>query len=309
MDFDTWVVEDDGERRNYPTLPGYELRRLIGAGGFTEVYVARQRSVDRDVAICTPRPQYSTTSFAAEALRREARCLALLQHPHVVSVIDLLTVGDRPYLVLEYASEGSVSDKLQNGPQRPELAASLIEHLARIMHWIHSRGIIHTNLKPSQILFTSPADDRLGDRRRRACHESEFGIPMVSGFGLAIDAELRSKIEEGEIAGTMSYMAPEHLANGRRELGPPADVYSLGAIMYLMLTGVRPLSVLKGESVRTLAARILEQAPASVRSLTPDVDARLDDICLKCLAKRPEDRYATAGELAEDLGDYLGRLR
>ena len=215
----------------------------------------------------------------------EARAVARLEHPNIIAIH---TIGDelgRPYLSLEFAEGGSLAQRLAGGPMSAIEAATLVETLALAIETAHRAGIIHRDLKPSNVLLTVE------------------GVAKISDFGLAklLDAETGRTLS-GQPLGTPSFMSPEQAEGHSSKVGPRADVYSLGAILYQCLTGRPPF--VGGSALETIDM-VRSTEVVSPRSLRPDVARDLETICLKCLEKEPGKRYSTALELAEDLGRFL----
>jgi eukaryotic-like serine/threonine-protein kinase len=211
--------------------------------------------------------------------------VAALSHPNVVQIFDTGEHAGNPYLVLEFVAGGTLASRLQRGELEPTEAARLVASLAQAVHAAHTRGIIHRDLKPANILFTAD------------------GVPKVSDFGLvkrldADDAQTRS----GEFMGTPAYMPPEQAAGHAKAVGPEADVYALGAILYECLTGRPPF---RGATVLDTLRQVLNDEPAPPRRLRPEVPADLEAVCLKCLEKSPSHRYRTGEALADDLHNFL----
>ena len=212
----------------------------------------------------------------------EAEAIARLQHPHIVQVHDVGVRDGLPYLAMEYLGGGSLAHRLAGGPMAAEEAAGLVQTLARAVQHAHDSGVIHRDLKPANILFTAN------------------GIPKVADFGLAKRVDAASaRTGTGVLLGTPDYMAPEQ-ARGE-PAGPTADIHALGAILYECLTGCPPF---RGASTIETLDRIRQADPAPPRRLRPAVDRDLQTITLKALEKDPGRRYASALELAEDLGRY-----
>jgi serine/threonine protein kinase len=227
-----------------------------------------------------------------------------LQHPNIVQIYDVGEVAGRPYLVLEYMADGSLAQHLHGRPQPIHPAALLVETLARAIHAAHANGVIHRDLKPANILLASEGG------RGRTDGQSvlpEF-VPKITDFGLAKfagdDGEPapNGPTVTGELVGTPNYMAPEQAMVPRPPVGPAADVYALGAILYELLTGRPPFT---GETALAVVLQVLHHDPVSVAHLQPNVPRDLETICLKCLRKEPGKRYATALELADDLRRFL----
>jgi serine/threonine protein kinase len=275
-----------------PVLPGYELLGELGRGGMGVVYKARHVGLDRFVALKVLRMGgASATSF--ERLRGEARAVARLQHPHIVQVHDVGEYHGLPYLVLEFCAGGSLRDRLQAGPLPPARAAEVVEALARAVHAAHQKQVLHRDLKPGNVLLT---DD---------------GTPKVTDFGLAKRLDLAAgPTLSGTVLGTPAYMPPEQARGQTDRVGPAADVYALGAILYECLSGRPPF---QADTTADTLLQVLSQDPPSLRQLRPEVPEALQAVCLKCLQKEPSQRYATAEDLARELRSFVrdgtGRAR
>jgi tetratricopeptide (TPR) repeat protein/tRNA A-37 threonylcarbamoyl transferase component Bud32 len=273
-----------GRRLDVPQVPGYEVLGKLGEGGMGVVYKARQVSLNRVVALKMILADAGPRHL--ERFRSEAEAVARLHHPHIVQIYDVGEAEGRPFFSLELVAGGSLAARLAGAPQPPREAAQLLETLARAVHAAHERGIVHRDLKPANILLTRD------------------GQPKVTDFGLAkrLDVE-RGQTQQGEILGTPPYMAPEQVMGKVREVGPPVDVYALGAVLYEMLTGRPPF---RGETPVDTVLLVLSEEPIPPRRLQPKVPPDLETICLKCLQKRPRKRYASALDLADDLRRFLG---
>jgi eukaryotic-like serine/threonine-protein kinase len=262
-------------------VPGYEILGELGRGGMGVVYKARQLGLNRLVAIkMILSGDYAAAGDLAR-FRLEAEAVAKLQHPNIVQVYAIDEVDGKPYFCLEFVNGGPLQKKLAGNPQPPRQAAHLVEKLAEAMEYAHCRHIIHRDLKPANVLLT------------------ETGVPKVADFGLAkrLD-EQDSQTQSGSILGTPSYMAPEQAHGRTRDVGPGADIYSLGAILYEALVGRPPF---KGETVLDTLELVRSQEPVSPSRLQPKIPRDLETICLKCLQKDPKNRYLSSGALAEDL--------
>jgi WD40 repeat protein/tRNA A-37 threonylcarbamoyl transferase component Bud32 len=264
-----------------PVVAGYEVLGELGRGGMGVVYKARQIGLNRLVAL----KMILTGSHAhAEDLARfrtEAEAVAGLRHPHIVQIYDVGEQGGLPYFSLEFVEGGSLEARLDGTPWLGPQAARLIEPLARAMHVAHQKGVIHRDLKPANVLLT--ADD----------------TPKVTDFGLAKRLDQDSgQTRTGTIMGTPSYMAPEQASGAKAGIGPAADVYALGAVLYELLTGRPPF---KAASPLDTILQVINGEPVPPSQLNPRAPRDLETICLKCLQKEPAKRYASAEALADDL--------
>jgi serine/threonine protein kinase len=297
------TTSDDDDPRH---LPGYDILDVVEHDGLAVVYRARQRSLNRVVAIRTIRWEAGFED-SARCLLREAAFLARLQHPHVVSILDIFEHAGRNYLVMEYIEGGTLAARIADQQQESGPAATLVERLARTLACIHQRGIVHCNLKPRNVyLAAAPATGTAG-RAEPLTGEDVYGIPLVSGFELALDRERLTELKEGEVRGTPAYMAPEQARGRHQDVGPATDVYGLGAILYEMLTARRPFQF-QGASLLDLLTQIIEKEPEPVRNLNPGVDRKLEAICERCLQKDPAKRYISGLELASELRSFVDGL-
>jgi serine/threonine protein kinase len=274
-------------------LGNYLIIRLIGSGGMGAVYLARDEALARNVAIKLIRRGFLSSGFSLESLIvREAKAAAQLRHPNIVTIHNVGETDGRVFIVLEYINGRSLDHELrESGPLGTDEAAQLAANLASAMHHAHKSGIVHRDLKPSNILI---------DQDR---------TPKITDFGLAklmldrdIPDEDASLTEAGQIVGTPAYMSPEQATGDTTRIGPAADIFSLGAILYEMLAGQAPF---RGASVAQTLANLIERTPTPLRDIRPGVPRQLEAICLKCLEKQPEHRYASAAALAEDLDRFL----
>ncbi len=264
--------------------PGYEILDELGRGGMGVVYKARQVALNR---VCALKMILSGGHAGADDLARfetEAQAIARLQHPGIVQVFEVGTHQGRPFMALELCAGGSLDRKLSGTPLPPREAAALVRKLAEAMEAAHEAHVIHRDLKPANVLLTAD------------------GTSKITDFGLAKKLDDSSgQTQTGAIMGTPSYMAPEQ-AEGKKDVGPLADVYALGAILYDCLTGRPPFRA--ATSFDTLM-QVVSEEPVPPRTLNPSVPADLETVCLKCLNKNPRKRYASAKELADDLGRWL----
>ncbi|HKI30895.1 MAG TPA: serine/threonine-protein kinase [Gemmataceae bacterium] len=272
-----------------PAVPGYESLDVLGQGGMGVVYKARDRRLPRLVALKMIRAGRYAGAEELDRFRREANAVARLQHPNIIQIYEVGEHDGLPYCALEFAGGGSLAHKSAGAPQPCRAAAELVAVLARAVHAAHGKGVIHRDLKPSNVLLTEDGTPKLAD----------FGLAKLLGDAGGTCAGQLTQTGAG--LGTPSYMAPEQ-ANGAKDVGPPADVYALGAILYELLTGRPPFL---GATRRDTLKLVLTREPAPPRKTRPDVPRDLDTICLKCLEKDPARRYATADDLAEELRRFL----
>src|SRR6516164_8724501 len=265
-----------------PAVSGYEVLGFLGEGGMGVVYRARHVGLDRLVALKLLR---GCSSKRLARFRAEALADARLQHAHVVQIFEIGEHQGQPYLALELLEGGSLEAKLAGQPQTPRHAATLVGVLARAIQYAHTRGIVHRDMKPSNVLLTAEGTVKIAD----------FGLAK---FVQATDGHT----QEGDLVGTPHYMAPEQTSGALEAVGPTADVYSLGVILYEMLTGRAPLQA--PTPVETLLL-IRNQEPLPPSRLLPRLPRALETICLKCLQKDPRRRYASAQDLADDLERFL----
>jgi WD40 repeat protein/tRNA A-37 threonylcarbamoyl transferase component Bud32 len=268
-----------------PAVPGYEVLGELGRGGMGVVYKARHARLHRVVALKMVLGGAGAGAAELARFHREGEAAARFQHPNIVQIHEVGEHDGRPFFALEYVPGGSLKERLAGTPLPGLEAARLVELLARAMHYAHERGIVHRDLKPANVLL------------------AEDGTPKITDFGLAKALEEDSgQTHSGAVLGTPSYMAPEQAQGLAREVGPPADVYALGAVLYECLTGRPPF---KGATLLDTLEQVRGREPVAVRQLQPRVPRDLETICLKCLQKDPKRRYESARALADDLGRFL----
>ncbi len=263
---------------------GYAIEKELGRGGMGVVYLARSLALQRPCALKMILSGAHTGSAEVERFRTEAQAIARLQHPGIVQVFEIGEHDGRPFMALEFCPGGSLDGQLAKNPLAPRAAAKLVQALAEALHAAHTAKVLHRDLKPANVLLT------------------EKGEPKVTDFGLAKKLDEQGATRTGSVMGTPSYMPPEQ-AEGKKDVGPAADVYSLGAILYECLVGRPPF---KAATALDTILQLLAEEPVPVRQLNAQAPADLETICLKCLHKEPRKRYATAQELADDLGRFLG---
>ncbi len=274
-----------GDQTVSPEVNGYEIQGIIGRGAMGVVYKGRQLSVRRTVALKILSIARLGNPTSVARFRREADMAARLSHPHIVQIYDAGSLDGVPYIVQELIEGTTLARMLDGKPLGAKQVAQLVRTLAKAIEYAHQQGVVHRDLKPSNVLIDGAGTAKIAD----------FGLAKLLAGG-----ELVTMM--GEVAGTPSYMAPEQAA-GKIEIGPEADVYALGVILYESLTGRVPI---EGQTDIDTLQRVLVDDPPLPRLLRPSVPQDLQTICLKCLEKNPRDRYRTSQELADDLGRYLG---
>ena len=295
---------DDSNTDRRPTLEGYELLEELGRGAAGVVYRARHRKLNRLVAIKMIQSGLHFSSSAQQRFRQEAQAIARLLHPNIVQVYDFGEHAGCPYFSLELVEGDNLARWLGGVPRSAVESARIIETLARAIDYAHSRGVVHRDLKPSNVL--------LGANASRSEHRSSDGSEMnrcaefdlkITDFGLAkflpgTGAGDDRMTQSGTIVGTPAYVAPEQARGDTSEVGPAADIYSLGVILYELLTGKPPF---QGATPMETLLQTVHREPVSPARLVPHIPRDLETICLKCLEKDWKRRYSTAGELAADL--------
>jgi WD40 repeat protein/tRNA A-37 threonylcarbamoyl transferase component Bud32 len=267
------------------TVAGYEILGELGRGGMGVVYKARQSKLHRLVALKMILAGAHAGKRQFERFRIEAEAVARLQHPNIVQIYEIGEQDGLPFFSLEFVDGGTLSKKLAGTPLPARQAAELTATLARAVDAAHRRNILHRDLKPANILLTND------------------GVPKITDFGLAKKLDdTEGQTHSGAIMGTPSYMSPEQARGEARYVGPAADIYALGAILYEMLIGRPPF---KAASMVDTLVQVRTQEPVAPRQLLSNLPRDLETICLKCLEKDPARRYATAGELSDDLGRFL----
>jgi WD40 repeat protein/tRNA A-37 threonylcarbamoyl transferase component Bud32 len=265
--------------------PGFVIVAELGKGGMGVVYKAEQIDLKRVVALKMIRAADDATAQERDRFRAEAESLARLRHPNIVSIYEVGEHQGRPFFSLEYLEGGSLNHKLAGNPQPPNEAAALVEKLAAAVEAAHRANIVHRDLKPANILLTAA------------------GEPKITDFGLAKQLDVdRGQTRSGAIMGTPSYMAPEQAKGLGKEVGPGADIYALGVILYEMLTGRPPF---KGATPVDTLLQVAQDEPVPPSQLLKKIPVDLETICLKCLRKEPAQRYGSAGELARELRSFL----
>jgi serine/threonine protein kinase len=293
------------------SIPGYRIEGLLSRGGMGVVYRARQLQPDRPVAIKMILAGRHASPEQRERFKREAEAVARLNHPNVVQIYEVGEHEGQPFFSMEYVAGGSLAQRLDQAPMSARQAAEWTAVLADAIADAHAQGVVHRDLKPANVLLQERTTGDTGDTGERQKKEVLSSSPVspvvqlkITDFGLAKRLDLNAgHTPTVAFLGTPSYMAPEQAEGRTRDVGPPADVYALGAILYEMLTGRPPF---RGETEVETLSQVRSQEPVPPSRLQPKVPRDLETICLKCLRKEPGRRYAGAADLAADLRRFLG---
>jgi serine/threonine protein kinase len=283
-----------------PLVAGYTILGELGRGASGVVYKARHEKLKRVVALKLVMTDPDASSQYLSRFQAEAESVARLHHSNVVQIFEVGEQEGRPYLALEFVTGGTLKKRLKGEPQPLRPAVQLVEMLARAVHAAHLRGIVHRDLKPANILL-EPAilDDDHDDKGDHLEAAHYYGVPKVSDFGLCKRTDDDGDpVRYGDVVGTPLYMAPEQAKGETEDVGPAADIYSLGAILYEMITGRPPFL---SRSVHEVLSKLATEAPVPAGRLRRRLPRSLEAICQRCLEKDPRKRYRTALGLAEDL--------
>jgi len=269
----------------FPNVPGYDILGELGRGGMGVVYRAKQRGLGRMVALKMILGGANVNPEDIARFELEARAVGSMTHPNIVQVYEVSEFQGAPFFSLEFVDGGPLDSKLKSEPQPAEWCAQMMLQLSRGMAYAHSMQIIHRDLKPANVLITKD------------------GIGKIADFGLAkkMDAD-DGKTRAGSIMGTPSYMPPEQASGETADIGPLADIYSLGAMFYEFLTGKPPF---RGTTLLQTLEDVRNKEPVAPNILVPSVPLDLQTICLKCLEKDKAKRYPTADELADDIERFI----
>jgi predicted Ser/Thr protein kinase len=274
----------DEQKQPVKLFGDYEIEGELGRGGMGVVYLARQVELNRHVALKTLTGRYGPDEL--QRFLEEAETAAALNHPNIAHIYEVGEHEGAPFFSMEYVNSGSLADRLRKELPSPQEAAQLLMSVARALHFAHQNGVVHRDMKPANVLLDPDS------------------LPKITDFGIAKRLKDDSKLTRtGAVIGTPSYMAPEQAKGDSRNAGPAADIYSLGAILYEMLTGRPPF--LPEDSATPVTVRVLTEDPVSPAWHRPGIPRDLETICMKCLEKEPRERYGSAAALAEDLRRFL----
>lgn len=261
----------------------YRIIDEVGRGAMGVVYKAIQETLDRPVALKMIAAGEAARGKEIKRFLREAAAVARLRHPNIVTIYELDVHEGIYYFTMDYVEGRSLRELVGEGGTEPREAARIAEKVARALEHAHRRGIVHRDLKPANVIV------------------EPSGEPVITDFGLAFDVR-RAEDPDGEAAGTPLYMAPEQVLGLPAAAGPACDIYSLGAVLYELLTGRAPF---EAGTVREILEAVARAEPRSPRRLRSGLDPALCAIVMKCLAKAPEERYSSAEELADALAQWL----
>ena len=274
----------------------YDIRSVIGVGGYGVVYLAYDPQLKRDVAIKVPRIGRMNDAASRQRLLNEVKAMAKLEHPNIVPVFDAGIQGDEVFLVLAYCPGPALDEWLKalDRPVAPRVAANIIKTLGNAIEYSHRQGILHRDIKPGNILlFDAPTSEIAGFPY----------IPKIADFGLAKLLDDNDQITVSmHVQGTPQYMPPEQLIQGKKNCAAALDIYSLGVLLYRLVVGRTPFQF---ESIEEAVRKIEHELPVSPSVIQSNVPHDLSWITMKCLEKRPNDRYKTAGDLVADLDNFL----
>ncbi len=273
-------------KQEFPTLPNYSISSELGRGAMGVVYKAQQVNLKRTVALKMILSGASADEEYLSRFQAEAEAVGQLHHPNILHIYEIGEHDGLPFFSMEFVDGGCLSDKVKGTAQPPREAVEMVKSLARAIHVAHVQGIIHRDLKPQNILVAAD------------------GLLKITDFGLAkrLGNQDSTQPRAGSIMGTPMYMAPEQAAGVSKDLTPAADTYSLGAMLYELLTGQPPFS---GETVMETLHKVRTEEPVPPTKVQPKLHQDLETICLKCLEKDPAKRYESAEALANALQSFL----
>lgn len=274
-----------------PVLSGrfgrYQVLQILGQGAMGAVYLAEDTTLRRKVALKIPQFKGQESSESIERFYREARAAATLQHPGICPVYDVGQINGQHFISMAFIDGHPLSDFTRSGAQvSPRAAANVVRRIAEALAHAHASGVVHRDLKPANVMINQRSE------------------PLVMDFGLALqlDSEIESRMtQDGAILGTPAFMSPEQIKGEQRQIGPSTDIYSLGVILYKLLTGRLPFQ----GSLTAVIGQIMAQDPPEIADLRPDLDPALQNICARMMAKQQADRYHSMQNVADALADWL----
>jgi eukaryotic-like serine/threonine-protein kinase len=280
------VLEEVKVRGSEWRIGNYQILQQIGRGGTGMIYRARQRNSQRIVALKYILSVHADSRETLARFRREAVIVASLRHPNILPIYELEETEDGlPFFTMKYAPGGALLEAAQSLRHDPRRSVRLIAKVSRAMEYVHGEGVLHRDLKPGNILL------------------DEHGEPLVSDFGLAKSLETPTDLTRTLTSfGTPGFIAPEQAHGPAKNLNPAADIYSIGAMLFYLLTGRPPFL---GENALAVIKEAADKPSPKLRTVAPELDRDLETICAKCLEREPEARYFSAGDLAEDLERWL----
>jgi serine/threonine protein kinase len=297
--------EEPSQEAVSKVVGGYDILGVLGRGAMGVVYKARHRGLKRVVALKMILAGEHAGETQLNRFRIEAEAVAQLQHPNIVQVYEVGEHDGCPFLSLEFVDGGSLHQKLGGEPQPVQASAQMVMLLAQAMDFAHRKGIVHRDLKPANVMLMVPQSSGSKETLSGApaLVSERYGMPKIADFGLAKRVEEDTgTTRTGAILGTPSYMAPEQAAGRSKEVGPLADQYALGAMLYEMLAGRPPF---RGTTVMETIEQVRKQEPVPPSKLQPNLPRDLETICLKALQKEPEKRYLDCETFAEDLRRFV----
>ncbi|MEQ1829915.1 MAG: protein kinase, partial [Pirellula sp.] len=281
-----------------PEFDGFRIDSELGRGTFGTVYKAWEHTLQRYVAIKLLAESVSSDEVSTDEQFKEAQSIARLTHPNIVQIHSVNRSDCRVFFTQELVEGGTLANFIQSRPQDPRESATMVAWLADAIHYAHICQVIHCDLKPANILLRPNSPTASPEQK---CKLTDFQ-PKISDFGLARHLDTDSVVQNNHLSGTLQYMAPEQTGIDGAKISASSDIYSLGAILYELLTGRPPFS---DSSKLSVFLKVRNESPPKPRQLRPSIPGDLEAICLKCLEKLPQNRYSSADELAADLRRYL----